>query len=152
MLKTVTLQEANGLLPLVCERLFRIHLALMHLKSMQEKINNRKPKLMLDKSNENISIKYKKHYEKRLKSTFKKLEYVEMLVEKDLRSLTKFGAVIKGFSPIHVDFLSTRNNEPVYLCWHGGEKEIAHWHYLDDGSPHRQCIHEKNNFGFHMVH
>jgi hypothetical protein len=153
ILKTVTLQEANGLLPLVREHFFRIHVLLSHLQHLRGKLENSQPKrLVFDKKNELILLVKKKNYNKKIKVNIKKIKEIELLIEKEINELMKLGAVIKGLVPPHIDFLSIKNNEPIFLCWHGGEAEIEHWHYLDDGSPIRLLIAQKSCFGPHMVH
>lgn len=153
ILKTVTLQEANGLLPLVREHFFRIHVLLAELQHVRGKIEKRDPeRFILDETSQTILIVKKKNRNKKHKAHLKTAAKIENLIETELNSIMKLGAVIKGLVPPHIDFLSVRNNEPIFLCWHGGEAEIKHWHYLDDGSPFRQIIAQKHCFGPHMVH
>lgn len=152
MLKTVTLQEANGLLPLVQEHFLRIHILLAHLQHLRSKSQKKlKPKFVIDKSAELIHI-VKRAQNKRFRLNLKKISEFERLIEREINELMRLGAVIKGLFPPHIDFLSMKNNEPIFLCWHGGEQEITHWHQLDDGSPIRQIIAQKNYFGPHVVH
>lgn len=153
ILKTVTLQEANGLLPLVREHFFRIHVMLAHLQHLRGKLDKRpRKRFVFDKDNEYIVVVKKKSRTKKHKATSREMREIENLIEKEINDLMRLGAVIKGLFPPHIDFLSTRHNEPIFLCWHGGEKEIKHWHHLDDGSPFRQVIAKKSRFGPHMVH
>jgi hypothetical protein len=44
--------------------------------------------------------------------------------------------VLDGF----VDFLSTRLNEPIYLCWKLGEPDVRFWRRLDQTCEQRQPI------------
>jgi len=151
MLKTVTLQEANGLLPLVQEHFLRIHLLLTHLQHLRAKNSDGKDgNFVFDTSVESIQV-IKKIAKKR-RPNMKKINEIEHLIESEINDLMRLGAVIKGLFPPHIDFLSIKNNEPIFLCWHGGEDEIKHWHHLDDGSPIRQLIGEKSYFGPHVVH
>ncbi len=57
-----------------------------------------------------------------------------------LRELSGLGGLFKGFEGGLVDFLSLRDDRPVYLCWRHGESSIAHWHDLDGGFGGRQPI------------
>jgi hypothetical protein len=153
ILKTVTLQEANGLLPLVREHFFRIHVMLAHLQHMRGNLP-KKPlrSFVIDKSQETISIIKRKSHNKKYKTQIKEIREIEHLIEKEINDIMRLGAIIKSLVPPHIDFFSIRNQEPIFLCWHGGETEIKHWHHLDDGSPFRQIIQKKNPFGPHMVH
>lgn len=149
ILKTVTLQEANGLLPLVREHFFRIHVLLAHLQQMRGKFSKKTSKrFVFDSKSETIRIKKKKS--RAFKASVKEIREVEELIEKEINDAMKLGAVIKGLVPPHIDFLSVKNNEPIFLCWHGGESEISHWHQLDDGSPFRQVIAKDDRP--HVVH
>ena len=153
MLKTVTLQEANGLLPLVQEHFLRIHILLAHLQHLRSK-NTRKPKrnFAFDKNAELILVIKKLPKNKKMRLNQKKISEVQMLIESEINDLMRLGAVIKGLFPPHIDFLSIKNNQPIFLCWHQGEDEITHWHQLDDGSPWRQIIAQKGYFGPLVVH
>lgn len=153
ILKNVTLQEANGLLPLVREHFFRIHLMLAQLQEHRAKLSKKSRKrYVVDKHSDTITITTKKGRGKKFKAHVKAARELEAQIEEVVNDLIKLGVVIKTLVPPHIDFLSVRNNEPVFLCWHGGEREIEHWHYLDDGPPFRHVIAEKNRFGPHMVH
>lgn len=153
ILKTVTLQEANGLLPLVREHFFRIHVLLAHLQHLKGTVKNKPGKrLVFDEKNEFITIIKKKIKAKKYRATTREIREIEEMVEKEINDVMRLGAVIKGLVPPHIDFLSIQNQEVVLLCWHGGDAEIKHWHHLDDGSPLRQLIAQKNRFGPHLVH
>lgn len=153
ILKTVTLQEANGLLPLVREHFFRIHVMLAHLQQLKNKLPKKpKKRFVFDDSLALITVIKKKLYSKRYKTRVKEMREVEDLIEEEIKGLMKLGVIIKGLVPPHIDFLSIKNQEPIFLCWQGGDSEIKHWHYLDDGSPFRQIIEERSRFGPEMVH
>lgn len=57
-----------------------------------------------------------------------------------LRELTGIGCLFKGFDGGLVDFLSLREDRPVYLCWCHGEDAVTHWHDVDDGFGGRRPI------------
>lgn len=57
-----------------------------------------------------------------------------------LRELADLGCLFKGFEGGLVDFLSLRNDLPVYLCWRHGEERVAHWHDLEGGFGGRRPI------------
>lgn len=152
MLKTVTLQEANGLLPLVREHFWRLYILLTHLHHLRSETQKKSIKrFRFDKSSESLKLLHKAKRSRKFSSHLKEINEVEFLMEKEISQLMRLGAVVKGLFPPHVDFLSMKNNEPIFLCWHAGEEEISHWHQLDDGSPLRHII-EKDYFGPHVVH
>lgn len=153
MLKTVTLQEANGLLPLVQEHFLRIHILLAQLQFLRAKNSQgEKHGFVFDKKSELIQVIKKFPKNKKMRLNLKKTSEIEMLIESEINDLMRLGAVIKGLFPPHIDFLSMKNNAPIFLCWHQGEDEITHWHQLDDGSPFRQIIAQKGYFGPLVVH
>jgi len=53
-----------------------------------------------------------------------------------LRELSQIGCVFKGPQGL-VDFYSTREGRPVFLCWRYGEEDIRYWHELEDGFADR---------------
>ncbi len=57
-----------------------------------------------------------------------------------LTELTDLGCLFKGFDGGLVDFLSLRDDHPVYLCWRHGEARVSHWHDLDGGFAGRHPI------------
>lgn len=152
MLKTVTLQEANGLLPLVREHFWRLHILLAHLHHLKSESQKKdRKRLNFDKGTEKLLLVQRNIKKKNVRIDTKEMREVEELMEMEISHLMRLGAVVKGLFPPHIDFLSMKNNEPIFLCWHGGEEEIEHWHQLDDGSPIRHAI-AKECFGPHVVH
>ncbi len=57
-----------------------------------------------------------------------------------LRELAGIGCLFKGFDGGLVDFLSLREDQPVYLCWRHGESSVSHWHEIDGGFDGRRPI------------
>jgi hypothetical protein len=153
ILRLVTLQEANMLLPLVREHFFRIQVMLTRLKELREYQNKKvTDRFVFDSRAKEITIVKKKYPNKRMRASQKESTKLEERIEKELNELIKLGAVIRGFMPPHIDFLSMRNHEIVFLCWHGGEPEIKHWHSIDEGFTLRQMIAHHSPFGPHLVH
>jgi hypothetical protein len=56
-----------------------------------------------------------------------------------LGELSHIGCLFKGPQGL-VDFYSTHEGRPVYLCWHYGEEEIRFWHELEDGFAGRRPL------------
>jgi hypothetical protein len=57
-----------------------------------------------------------------------------------MTELTDLGCLFKGFDSGLVDFLSLRDDLPVYLCWRHGESRVSHWHDIDGGFDGRHPI------------
>lgn len=57
-----------------------------------------------------------------------------------LKELGEMGCLFKGFDGGLVDFLSLREDRPVYLCWRRGEDRVSHWHEVDGGFAGRRPI------------
>ncbi len=57
-----------------------------------------------------------------------------------VEELRLLGGFFKGFDGGQVDFLSLRDDRPVYLCWRQGEDSVSHWHELDGGFIGRRPI------------
>lgn len=57
-----------------------------------------------------------------------------------LQELAALGCLFKGFDGGLVDFLSLRDDRPVYLCWRHGEDAVSHWHEVEGGYEGRRPI------------
>jgi len=61
-------------------------------------------------------------------------------LEHQVGEIERRGAQFKGFELGLVDFPAELDGEVVLLCWQFGEKEISHWHGLEDGFDGRQPL------------
>ena len=57
-----------------------------------------------------------------------------------LDKIAKLGGVPKDLGLGLVDFPHLRDGEEVHLCWKYGEREIGHWHGLDEGYAARKPL------------
>lgn len=57
-----------------------------------------------------------------------------------IHRIESFGCIVKDIDLGLLDFPSTREGEPIYLCWKAGEQRIAHWHALDEGFAERKAL------------
>lgn len=138
ILRTVTLQEANGLLPLVRERFIRIHELLNDLhQNLDPKLDSYRTGL--DKKNELIQLVKVFDHQKKAHIK-KKIDQRHKLIEKEIQQIWRCGAIVRALFPPHIDFPSIENGSLVFLCWHGGDEEILHWHYPDENVAIRQSI------------
>jgi hypothetical protein len=70
-------------------------------------------------------------------------ERVEQLtaeVQRGLDQILQLGGVPKDLGLGLVDFPHLRHGEEVNLCWKLGEREIRHWHGLDEGYAARKQL------------
>jgi hypothetical protein len=70
-------------------------------------------------------------------------ERVERLtteVREGLRAIVELGGAPKDLGLGLVDFLHLRDGREVNLCWKYGEREIQHWHGLDEGYAGRKPL------------
>ena len=54
--------------------------------------------------------------------------------------INELGCLVKDLEQGLVDFYSTLDDEPVFLCWQFGEPAVTHWHPLEEGFSARQPI------------
>lgn len=57
-----------------------------------------------------------------------------------LARIEELGCVAKGLDPFLVDFPHRLAGREVYLCWKQGEKEISHYHGLEEGFAGRRPL------------
>ncbi len=71
------------------------------------------------------------------------LERIERLtaeVQQGLGEIVELGGAPKDLGLGLVDFLHLREGREVNLCWKYGEREIRHWHGLDEGYAGRKPL------------
>lgn len=61
-------------------------------------------------------------------------------IERLLREIEGMGGQLKGLDLGLVDFPGEINGEIVLLCWQYGEKEVTHYHSLQEGFAGRQPL------------
>jgi hypothetical protein len=57
-----------------------------------------------------------------------------------IHRIESFGCIVKDIDLGLIDFPSTRDGEPVYLCWKAGESRIDHWHGIEEGFTERKRL------------
>jgi len=57
-----------------------------------------------------------------------------------LKQLEDLGCLVKDVSLGLLDFYSSRNGEPILLCWKLGEEQVRFWHTLESGYASRQPV------------
>jgi hypothetical protein len=61
-------------------------------------------------------------------------------LQRGLDEIVQLGGAPKDLGLGLVDFLHLRDGEMVNLCWKYGEREIRHWHGLDEGYAARKPL------------
>lgn len=61
-------------------------------------------------------------------------------IQRGLGKIVELGGAPKDLGLGLVDFLHLRDGREVNLCWKYGEREIRHWHGLDEGYTGRKPL------------
>ena len=61
-------------------------------------------------------------------------------IRRGLGEIVELGGAPKDLGLGLVDFLHLRDGREVNLCWKYGEREIRHWHGLDEGYTERKPL------------
>ena len=69
-----------------------------------------------------------------------RIEQLTERVRKTLEKVVKLGGRPKDLGLGLVDFPHLRDGREVNLCWQYGEREIRHWHGLDEGYAGRKPL------------
>ena len=69
-----------------------------------------------------------------------RIERLTAELQRGLGAIAELGGAPKDLSLGLVDFLHLRNGREVNLCWKYGEREIRHWHGLDEGYAGRKPL------------
>ena len=69
-----------------------------------------------------------------------RIERLTSEIQRGLDDILKLGGVPKDLGLGLVDFPHLRRGEEVNLCWKYGEREIRHWHGLDEGYTGRKPL------------
>jgi len=57
-----------------------------------------------------------------------------------IHRIESFGCIVKDIDLGTIDFPSTRDGDPVYLCWKAGEPVISHWHGIEENFADRKAL------------
>ena len=61
-------------------------------------------------------------------------------IARELGALQELGVMVKDLDKGLCDFYALMGDRLVFLCWHVGEAEVAHWHSLDGGFSGRRPL------------
>lgn len=133
-IKTLTLEEANALLP-------QVRLTLRALRELRTNILRTQAQIEIEEmtntsSQGDLSPAGKAAVTKQMDA----FRYQTRQFEERLADLLQSGAYLKDLESGLVDFYSRRGNEIVFLCWKEGEDEIRNWHSLQGGFQNRRPL------------
>jgi hypothetical protein len=57
-----------------------------------------------------------------------------------IEAIHRRGCLLKDVEKGLVDFYALSGDRLIFLCWHVGETEVAHWHPLEGGFANRQPL------------
>ena len=69
-----------------------------------------------------------------------RIERLTAEMQQGLGEIVELGGAPKDLGLGLVDFLHLRDGREVNLCWKYGEREIRHWHGLDEGFAGRKPL------------
>lgn len=69
-----------------------------------------------------------------------RLESLEGTIRQLVTEIRDMGASVKDLDIGLVDFPAIIEGQPAYLCWMLGEREVSHWHLVDDGFRGRRPL------------
>jgi hypothetical protein len=69
-----------------------------------------------------------------------RIERLTAEMQQGLGEIVELGGAPKDLGLGLVDFLHLRDGREVNLCWKYGEREIRHWHGLDEGYAGRKPL------------
>jgi hypothetical protein len=54
--------------------------------------------------------------------------------------VTAMGCLVKDLDLGLVDFYAMSEDQPIFLCWQFGERQVTHWHGIEEGFAGRRPI------------
>ncbi len=132
--KSFTVSEANALLPTVRPLLEQLQALQQSIITTNHELDEMGTKLA---GGNGYPIRAIKDKVKTL--TKQQLRLIESFQD-SLKRLEDIGCLVKDVGLGLLDFYSSRNGEPVLLCWKLGEDHIRFWHTLESGYANRQPL------------
>jgi hypothetical protein len=65
---------------------------------------------------------------------------LKLEIHRLIHRIESLGCVVKDIDLGLIDFPSSREGEPCYLCWKAGEPVVAYWHGVDEGFATRRPL------------
>jgi len=127
-----TVEEANALLP-------RIEPKLRGLSELKREYNGRRRHAEVldvassgatDGNPDTVALRAEEDRLKRLAER----------IRSGVGEIHGHGCLVKDLDQGLVDFYALSGDRLIFLCWHLGEAEVAHWHPLEGGFTSRQPL------------
>ncbi len=127
-----TLQEANGELPWLIERLAQVRGLLASIEDLKASAES-----IIKKAGSNGHSKSSPNPDK-LQAD---VEQANRKVMETLRAVAEKGIILRDHTTGLSDFPSKNaDGKEIYLCWMSGEERIAFWHTPESGFAGRQPL------------
>lgn len=139
-MKTFTLDEANGLLPVVESLLGRAISAKEEAERLEEEIQSLRQRIFLSGG---MTVDVAGVARNRTEAEAQVVRAKEALGEIDA-----IGVQVKDLDTGLLDFPCRVDGELVLLCWRRGENRIEYWHTLEAGFRGRQPLDERFGRGW----
>ncbi len=65
---------------------------------------------------------------------------LKLEIHRLIHRIESLGCVVKDIDLGLIDFPSTRDGEPAYLCWKAGEPAVSFWHGTGEGFASRKPL------------
>ncbi|HEU4759083.1 MAG TPA: DUF2203 domain-containing protein [Dehalococcoidia bacterium] len=128
-----SLEEANGLLPRLGEKLGRLQEMKRRQDELQEKVRDYQARMTGDGHLLETEVNEAR------REMAKAAAEVNTLIEQ----VQALGCEVKDVDQGLVDFRTVMDGREVYLCWKLGEPSIGWWHELEAGYAGRQPLRGK---------
>ncbi len=79
-------------------------------------------------------------YAKELDSIKQSTDLKSDQVDRYVDELVELNVLPMGARWGYVDFPATREDADICLCWHLGDKEVMHWHRVDEKCENRRLV------------
>lgn len=121
-----TIDEANAMLPLLQEELFKLQLLAQQFEEKYEE-------LQILKANREFAQPQGSTESDPFFELESQLEFMRMELDLGISNFERKGVMLKMINPGLIDFPSLLNGEKILICWKQGETRISHYHGWNDG-------------------
>ncbi|HKU81569.1 MAG TPA: DUF2203 domain-containing protein [Candidatus Tumulicola sp.] len=65
---------------------------------------------------------------------------LKLEIHRLIHRIESLGCMVKDIDLGLIDFPSSRDGEPIYLCWKAGEPSVEYWHGVEEGFAARKRL------------
>ncbi len=124
--KSFTLEEVNNIVP--------------NIAKIFDKITAARVKAELIKESLDSPPRGRPEEQEDPKKLAEKMQVIGEEIRKYVEEIKIIGCVIKDLDNYLVDFYSSLDGKPIFLCWKYGEQKIQYWHGIENGFMGRQPL------------